>query len=509
MKKLLFVFLAVLLLLPATAFAQKQVASWLTLGGDYQARYDYLYGKSAPYYTAGNGAKAAFGEAFSSTDAQRYKQDSLITNRFRISMAAKPLRFVNVKARLSMYKVSGADSGSAIEQGAGNGGGGFFMDRFGQMDGTLGRVPGSDYVNVDYAYATWFNIADTPTWFSIGRRPSAGGIPGNLRRNVIKTGTSGTPNLLVDYVFDGISIGWAPYIAQLPGFYVKACAGQGFNAGYSNLSNTDFVGIFIAPYETRRLSFIVQWDRGMNIFDAPPDLTLPTNDTSGIQEVLQPKTNVGNIDWYGGVANGQIHNFNYFLAGALSHAMPNGQGAAAFDPFIEQALDQASPGTFVDPATGFPRPVSSLSAANQAAVKGFEPKMLDGHDHYGWAVYLGGRYDFPATRTKIGAEYNHGSADWIGFVPANDDMWTAKLGVRGNVYEVYAIQELHNKAIDKIANAFFRLGYQYYDIQNTGSNDWLTAPVAMDNLLSSPNNAQFFTPIRSAQDLYLTFNVQF
>ena len=470
MKKLLIVFLAVLLLLPATAFAEQKVASWLTIGGDYQARYDYLYGRSAPYYQFNPAAPMS--PVF--TGEQRYKQDSLITNRFRLAMEAKPLQFVNVKARLSMYKVSGADSGAAVEPG-------FFFDRFGAMDGTLGRVPGSDYVNVDYAYATWFNIAGTPTWFSIGRRPSAGGIPGNLRRNVIKTGTGGTPNLLVDYVFDGISIGWAPYIEALPGFYIKACGGQGFNAGFSNLSNTDFVGLFVAPYETRRLSLIFQWDRGVNIFDVPPDLTLPTSSSDVNQRVLQPESNLGNIDWYGGIASGKIHNFNYFLGGALSHTLSNGHAAAAFSELN-----------------------SAFTAQDEGTLLG---NPGENRDHYGWAVYVGARYDMPATRTKVGAEFNHGSADWVGFVPANDDMWTGKLGTRGNVYEVYIIQELHNTPIDKVGNAFFRLGFQYYSFQNTGSNGWIGTPVAMDNL--TPANAQFMTPIRRAQDLYLTFNVQF
>ncbi|MDA8387242.1 MAG: DUF3373 family protein [Nitrospiraceae bacterium] len=507
MKKFFVFFLAVLLLLPATVFAEQKVASWLTIGGDYQARYDYLYGRSASYFNLAD--EAAFFNNYFSTGtpdpslaaaaraSQRYKQDSLITNRFGLNFAAKPVRFVNFKARLSMYQVAGSNSENAVAQNM------FFMDRAGTWGGVQGHVPASNYVNVDYAYFTWFNIDDTPTWFSFGRRPSTDGIPGNLRENVIHTGTGGTPNLLVNYVFDGFSLGWAPYIEQLPGFFIKACGGQGFNAGYSNLNNTDFVGLFIAPYQTSNLQIVLQWDRGINIFDAPPDFQVPTTDTSNVQEFLNPTTNVGNIDWYGAVAEGKTHNLNYFVAGALSHAMPNGNKAGAFAPFIKQNLG------FVDSNTGFPLQDSALTAAQLAEVKALEPEMLDGSNHTGWAVYVGARYDIPTWRTKIGAEFNHGSKDWIGFEPANQDMWTSKLGTRGDVYEVYAIQELHNTPIDKVGLAFIRLGYQYYDVKYTGSNNWLGGPVAMNDLTSSVMNSQIFAPIRSAQDVYLTFNVKF
>ena len=34
-------------------------------------------------------------------------------------------------------------------------------------------------------------------------------------------------------------------------------------------------------------------------------------------------------------------------------------------------------------------------------------------------------------------------------VPAEDDIWTSKLGTRGDVYEIYLIQSLNRKAIAK------------------------------------------------------------
>ena len=560
MKKFLLVFFSVLLLLPFKGYAEQQlsqVTPWLSIGGDYQARLDYLQGSTPGYFpfggqpgTAGaqNGAlfdafltalpafhltfpqvqamtpaqvngmlqqfqgmptamleamgltaaqAAAAHNGAASLPGQDYRNTTLLTNRFGLNLVAKPLESISVKARLAMYKVWGSDSANPVDQNM------FFMDRAGTFDGEMGHVPSSDYVNVDYAYATWSNIADQPVWFSVGRRPSTSGVPGNLRRNAVNVGTAGVPNFLIDYAFDGFSLGWAPYIEALPGFYAKFCGGRGFDSGYSKLHDTNFVGVFVVPYNTDQLEVTLQWDRAIDLFDAPPDFSVPTTQTSGVQEFLNPTTNVGNIDWFGGVGQGKVRNINYFLAGAISHAMPNGNRAGAFAPFIKQSLG------YTDPNTGFPEPDSNLTATQLANVKDLEPQLFDGQDHYGWALYLGARYDIDSTRTKLGAEYNHGSKDWITVVPAGDDMWTSKLGTRGDVYELYAIQELHNKVIDKVGLAYFRLGWQYYDIKYTGSNNWLGAPVAMNDLLNSPLNAQMFAPIKNAQDVYLTFNVDF
>ena len=119
---------------------------------------------------------------------------------------------------------------------------------------------------------------------------------------------------------------------------------------------------------------------------------------------------------------------------------------------------------------------------------------------------MGVRYDLPSN-TKLGFEYNHGSKNWITFAPAADDMWTAKVGTRGNVYEAYFIQELDRKPISSFfSKAFFRLGVQYYEFDYTGSNNWVGAPVAIGDV-----NGQMMTttPLENATNLYATFEVKF
>jgi len=88
-------------------------------------------------------------------------------------------------------------------------------------------------------------------------------------------------------------------------------------------------------------------------------------------------------------------------------------------------------------------------------------------------------------------------------------MWTSKLGARGNVYEGYIIQELPLKPISSyVSKAFFRVGYQFYDFDYTGSNNWVGGPVKI-SALNNPANAQMLTPLSNAQDLYATFEVHF
>ncbi|HEX9021907.1 MAG TPA: DUF3373 family protein, partial [Nitrospirota bacterium] len=337
-----------------------------------------------------------------------------------------------------------------------------FADRSMLMDGTSGHVPQDNTLRVDYAYATVSNVFGAPVWFSIGRRPSTSGIPGNIRENAEKIGTAGIPNLLVDYAFDGFSLGYAPDIEALPGSYVKLCGGRGYSNGFTtngsastslnnSLDNTDFLGLNAAIMDTDKIHAEVQYQKGMNIFDRPET----------------PTANLGNIDWAGGVVMGKVNTLNLFLSAATSMTDPKG--------------------------TGF-----------------MGAKMLDGEKRTGYAVYVGGRYDIPSTKTKVGLEYNHGSKYWVGFVPAGDDIWTSKLGARGDVVEVYLIQELNRAAISKNGKAFIRLGYQYYKFQYTGSNNWEGAPVKISDLsTTNPMTQQFLPPVENAQDLYLTFDVQF
>jgi hypothetical protein len=469
---------------------KKSLGQWLEISGDYRFRYDYLKGDIPQYFqlntrnTQTNGS-----DLFLNAPATVAENSALYTNRFGLNLKAKATENVTVTARLLMYKVAGAQDDAAL-RGDNNT---FFADRAGLFDGTIGHVPGDSKLAVDRVFATWNNIADQPIWFSIGRRPSTGGIPSHLKQNNEKPGNSGVPALLVDYAFDGVTLGYAPDIDVLPGAYAKFCYGRGFQndiqVGSGNdLRNTDMMGINIVPYDTDLFRAEFQYNRGMNIFNTPVMLTGPFQGSG-------PSVDLGDIDWYGLGFLGKIKNvgighFNWFVDGAISQTHPNGSTVSV---------------PLQTTVTGFPNPLPTGAGL-----------MFTGtpESKTGWAVYVGGRYDIEQTGTKLGFEYNHGSRDWITFTPAADDMWTSKVGTRGNVYEGYVIQELPLKPISSyVSKAFFRVGYQYYDFEYTGSNNWVGAPVKISDLAATaggfPVNPQMLTPLKNAQDVYVTFEVHF
>jgi hypothetical protein len=405
------------------------------------------------------------------------KNETLYTNKFSLGLTAKATQDVTVHAKLDMYKVFGSQNDTAVT-------GNYFADRVGVFDGTLGHIPSDGMLNVDQVYATWNNILDQPIWLSIGRRPSTNGTPSQLRLNNERPGNGGIPSILVDYAFDGMVLGYAPDIDALPGAYAKVCYGRGFESGMNignnnttiptnSLKDTDMLGISAVPYDTDPLRLWVQYNRGFNIFDFPVMQNTVFGNTA-------PATNLGSIDWYG--------------AGVLSTLKKVGPGNLNF--FVDGALSVTHPNDNVSGQAGFQGLMTGAFFAPEKATS-----------RTGWAVYTGVRYDLPS-KTKLGFEFNHGSGNWITFAPAADDMWTSKVGTRGNVYEPYIIQELDLKPISSyLSKTFFRLGYQYYDFEYTGSNNWVGKPQKISTIRSS--DIMLMAPVTKAHDVYATFEVHF
>lgn len=513
----------------------KSLSKWLSIGGDYRFRVDSLRGETKAYIDANatftnaanqlqgaffadpngtapngftnaqnlsglmgfsnqmsqvktfSGAQAFLGQPATqgmlgglqnfavAVPSYKPKNNTLYTNRAGINLHAKAAKDLTVNMRLLAYKTFGSQDDSAVTNGASTP---FFADRVGVFDGTLGHVPSSSLLNVDRAYATWSNIADQPIWLSVGRRPSTEGAPSNLRLNNERPGNGGTPALLVDYAFDGMTVGWAPDIEALPGAYAKVCYGRGFESGFetpgNSLEDTDMLGVALIPIDTDPLRVWMQWNRGFDIFDFPVMSDTAFGNTA-------PSTSLGDIDWYG--------------MGAMSTLKNIGPGKLNF--FGDAGLSITHPNDNVSANAGF-----------QGLMTGrfFNPEAPS--DKTGWAAYVGARYDFEPSKTKFGVEYNHGSKNWITFAPAADDMWTSKLGTRGDVYEAYVIQELNLKPISShLSKAFFRVGFQYYDFEYTGSNNWVGAPVKISEV--QPSDMMMLTPLKSARDIYASFEVKF
>ena len=421
----------------------KSLGRWLTIGGDYRFRVDSLHGETVSYidpnvmftnvgqmlqtaaftnptapsafmpgFTAGQALTGfmSFGNTMKATNsyagamsflnpanpfvaglpslaplgavaAYKPKNETIYTNRFGLDLHAKATQDVTVNVKLNMYKSFGSQSDTATT-------GNYFADRVGVFDGTLGHVPSDGLLNVDRAYATWSNIGDQPVWFSVGRRPATNGAPSNLKANTERPGNGGTPALLVDYAFDGMTLGYAPDIDMLPGFYAKVCYGRGFDSGFkvstNSIKDTDMFGVAVIPVDTDPLRVWLQWNRGFNIFDFPV-----MNDT--VFGNTAPSTNLGDIDWFG--------------AGAMSTLKNVGPGNLNF--FADFGLSVTHPNDNVSGQAGF-----------QGLMTGafFSPEAPTSKT--GWAAFAGIRYDLPS-KTKIGFEFNHGSKDWITCAPGS------------------------------------------------------------------------------------------
>jgi hypothetical protein len=423
-----------------------------------------------PGFNTAAGRAAIFGAA--DMPATDYNNDTIYTNRFRLNMRAKAMENLEFKARLAMYKVWGMQSNT-------NEFGGPYTLSSLAFDGSSTRQPQDSALRVDRAFMNWNAIGGMPVWFSIGRRPVTDGPPAHLRMG---TGEKmATPVAYMDYPFDGLSLGYAYEnlfgLDGMPG-RVRFCYGRGFEAGLKandiGLNDVDFGGISWDVFETEKRFFNFQSFAALNMFNVPGDIVFPNvlemavGDGNGILD----RANLGNIYHTSAVYMSKVQALNYFVTGGWSRTDAKG-------------MDEMG---------------NSLLGS-----WGEEPTDRDGY-----SVYLGVRYDLDDLGLKLGAEYNWGSEYWISFTPGHDDLYASKLATRGSVFELYTIYDIPaGEKISQYSKAFFRLGYQHYEYDYTGSGYWLGRPADVDELANDPLNAQLYPAVDSADQVYLTMEAWF
>jgi len=425
------------------------------------------------------GSMAAFtpaqrkeGMGFNMVSKDTWENDILYTNRFRLGMETDIADNLQFKGRLAMYKAWGMQNNPTAV-------GPYYMNSFSQMDGATSRQPNDSVLRVDRAYINWSNIADLPVWFSVGRRPTTDGPPAQLRMGLDSATRMATPVNFMDYAFDGATIGVLfdnPF--EFMGYSkLRFCYGRGFEAGPTDSSNElddmDFGGISWDIINNGDRFMNVQVFLAANIVNVPSgvDFANPLEIAMGNGNGILDQENLGDIYHTSFVYLDKAADLNYFVAGGWSHTDPSGtdeMGSTLLGSWWE------------------------------------DPGNKDGY-----AIYGGVRYDMPDQGLKFGLEYNYGTKNWISMTPAHDDMTQAKLATRGHVGEVYMIWDLPvGHLLSDKAKAFMRLGYQHYAYNYTGSGNWLGAPVDIDKL-DDPLNAQFFAPIDSMDQVYLTLEAWF
>jgi hypothetical protein len=521
------------------------LASRIQLSGDFRARMDYASADTPTYYSAmdiGSGFVTAISTAMFTAPAnytlitpasiqataatmkgmtaaarkgifdgalalppiaaEEFDNDTIWTNRFRLDMRAKALENVEFKGRLAMYKAWGMQSNPAdYSYNNGMGGGPFALAGYmSDFDGATTRNPNDSILRVDRAFVNWNAIGGTSTWFSIGRRPTTDGPPAQMKLGSDER--MATPGAVMDYAFDGISVGYAYNnlfgLQDAPG-RVRVCYGRGFESGpdsdnFKTLNDVDFAGVSWDVYKKGNRFLYLQSFGAFNLFNVPDSVKFgnpieyqawDAAQKAGqadefVYDPLDPthdmvlnRANLGNLYHTSGVYQDKYKDLNFFLAGAWSRTDVDGQVDEMGTSLLGSWWDQPA-------------------------------------DHSGYNVHVGVRYDINDRGLKLGAEYNHGSKYWIAMTPGHDDMYVSKLATRGDVYEVYGIYDIPGgEAVSKYGKAWMRLGFQHYEYDYTGSGFWLGAPQDIDELANDPLNAQFYTPIDKMDQVYLTFEAAF
>jgi TorA maturation chaperone TorD len=407
--------------------------------------------------------QALMGALLPYTHVNAYDADNsaLYTNRLRLNMNAEVAENVKFTGRLSMYKVFGDSTGVQVFNGQSNS----FT-----IDGNTVGIPSGDFLRVERAYFDWTNIGGSGLYLSIGRRPSSGGPPMNIRYGELRAGSP--MGSLIDFQFDGVTVGY--HINEYS--TARICWGLGYESGYGNgevlkapadrLDDAQFAGLNWDVYQTDEMLAQITIARAFNLTDGFNGLVvLPKNPLTG-QEVgapvvmrFTPSANLGDMDIAGAVFTRKSGPIDWFLNYNYVKSHPDN----VTTPFG---------GMFADP---FSTPES----------------------HSGTMYYLGARYTLPNEKTMVGAEYNHGSEYWFNFTPAQDDIIAPKTNTRGSVYELYVIHKIRDRFS-------FRLGYINYDYEYSGSGWHIGAPKKLD---ASP--VLGFPTYDSANMITGTFTVSF
>jgi len=424
------------------------LAARFKLYGDFRTRLDYYK------------ADTVFGETL--------ENDTLWTNRFRLSMRVKATENVEFKGRLAMFKAWGMQA--PFENDTSN------PMYFPVFDGNVSRTTDDSALYVDRAYVNWNNIGGAPVWMSVGRRPTTDGPPSQIRMGMDER--LATPVAAFNYAFDGLTLGYGYNWGNedLGAGKVRFCYGRGFEDGLlvdNDVNDADFAGINWDVLGSGNRLLNVQSFGVFNAFNYPQFKDIPDQFAA---EEFGPRANLGNIYHTDAVWQDEVANFNYFFSGGWSNTQPNDNGM--FNDYAAMFAGQSGPNT---------------SSEN------------------GYLVYAGLRYDMDDIGLKLGAEYNYGSQYWIAFAPAHDDIYQSKLATRGHVFELYTIYDIPaGEAVSQYGRAFIRLGYQYYDYTYSGSGDWNMYPYDLGSDMDLMKlQAMGLDPIDDAHQIYLTFEAFF
>ncbi len=390
----------------------------------------------------------------------------LYTLRFRLNMETQIDEHFKFHGRLTMYKLFGDSTGMSIFNGQTNT---FFFD------GEAGRMPYDSSLRVERAYFDWVNIAGSPFYLSIGRRPSTDGPPEHMEQNSLRGGTPSAHT--INYAFDGMTLGFKLYklFPSLAGSTFRVCYGVGYEAGFRDgdllsndnvfnsvsadaLKDSDFIGINwdVLNDEDSGTFLQLQVAWALNLTDLSPGLAVfpyavdpatgnayPNPTTIQSVQRMTATQNVGDVFLGNLLLMRSEEWFDWFASAAMSRTNPNGN----FSNYGFGGLLCDQGGNCID--------------------------------RTGYSFWTGILYPIESIDTKLGLEYNYGSKFWVNFSQGADDLVASKTATRGHVIDVFTI-------FDITEHAFIKINYQYFKYNYSGSGWHLGAPKDLDDQPALP-----------------------
>ena len=363
---------------------------------------------------------------------QTASNNSLLTSRLYLDMAASPMKGLVFKGRLAIYSTWGAH---------------VYDESAGLKDWSVSSKATDTIMRVKEAFFVYNDsIGEQPITFSIGRRPSTNGFLANYREN---EKTSGSPaahitNMEVNAAM--VKLSWDRFI---PGAYTKFVYGRAHSGEMEGVYGNDAAARF--PYAD--LDTVLE-DENVDFFVMPGDAY-----NNGQYQIMYQWAHI--FDTKGKNVNTDTNKVAAGSADLFSLALK-----------VDGIGDEIS--DFLDETTVFVSGAYTNYSANDGySILGTEAGSVDGSSIWIGAIIPDGFTD----AGKFGFEYNYGSKYWTPMTWAEDTAIGSKIAVRGDAYEAYWNFELFGV---KYLPSQIRYTYAQHDYTpNINCAGWVT-PQAVD-----------------------------
>jgi len=318
--------------------------------------------------------------------------DSLLTSRLYLDMAAAPMNNLIFKGRLAIYSTWGSH---------------LYVTDGPLKDWSASSKAADTVMRVKEAYFVYKNkLGAQPITFSIGRRPSTNGFLANYREN---EQTSGSPlahitNMEVNGAM--VKLDWSRFV---DGAYTKFVYGRAHSGEMEGVYGDDSAARF--PYADLDT---VKEDESVDFFVMPGDAY-----NNGQYQVAYQWAHI--FDTKG-------ENISTAQTAVAAGSADLFSLALKVDGIGDEIND------FLDSTTVF----ISGAYTNYISDDGYSILGKEGGSVHGSSVWVGAIIPDGITDSgKFGFEYNHGSKFWTPMTWAEDTAIGSKVAVRGDAYEAY------------------------------------------------------------------------